>query len=160
MTEQTVDKTLLHPRIQKVLQDSVNPKKCVKLPIVKGKCPGIRAMEMSQFPPKGVHQDVTAVTFTIRVKDGKTYPLTCRVNAIIGYDPSVIVGFVSHTQADKLRKESQIEVKTEHFFMVIEASLNAREGFVCIYKDLYESLCKLAALSTLTELRSVEAWPL
>jgi hypothetical protein len=96
--------TLLHPQAQRALEVLSDPVRTEELQLVPGKAAGIRELNISQFPPCGIHASKVPARFIFTTPEDRRFELQMMVYGIIGggQDEILVLGIIAHDQYDVL----------------------------------------------------------
>lgn len=154
MTTQTLP-PLFHPTVSAAFEMLQDPKQCVRRPIIKGRCAGIRDLEHALFVPRGFHRNDFPARFTFDINFGVTTELQVMVSIVSDCDgPAMIFGFHRHDASDELRERGVkngldwgevLPEDAEKLYVAVDFNMVHRDGFVRMSTELYQVYLTLFA---------------
>ena len=139
--------SLLHDSCLQALNLLADPHLGIVLPLVQGKAPGIRDLQIAHFPPKGIHPDNVSIGFTFEMLKGCPFKIEMMPNLVSNCDGDVtVVGFWSHSQAhgnenrDIVGIDPHGAVPTNEKFFVVNYRLSGKLGTIVMMRSLYAAI--------------------
>lgn len=154
--------TLFHPQTVQSLLDLSNTSRAKCLPLMRGGAPGKLDLIYQLFPPKGVHRNETAVSYTIIVDEYDRAPVTETLKLMVSLVDSndgsdLVFGFLAHDYLQELSESTGLRLETRFCDAAVQYNSVTREGFAYLHNGIWPLIEKknARALARLAELREI-----